>query len=678
MEASQFLQALQALEAKGDQQAATLQTAMSALQQQNQLMAQQLKAQQEASAKQAADMTAALTAMSNFAAQQQQQTASLQAGQRAAEQATEAAKAAAASAQAERKRAEPTSQAMRSIIDVKSVGKPTTFKGEEAKYPNWRNKTAFYLNGLFPGAFSILAWIELVDGPIRLDDIADRFPAAAEYIEELQQCLYTLLGCITEDDPLTTVLNVEFEDGFEAWRKISRRYDLRTTARTRTMLLDIMKVGEAKMSNLLAELEVLERKMTLYEQRKKVKMDDELKTASLLSLCPKAIRNHVDLNADAYGDYATVRKLVVSYTENQISGSSAMDVSAINPKDGSCRLCGSLDHWSKECPKAKEGKGKDGGGKGKGKGQGKGKEGKGKGQGKDGGKGQGKGKGKGKGKGEQKKCWYCHGTTREFSHWTSECRGPGGGKGGKAINAVNDAAETASSSSADNSAVVTLMKSLQEIVNRHNGQKALTIDSIVGLGSLGIVPDSINAVNAMNPVTTGVKSQIMRTDGYDTTRVRAGLDSGAAESVCPKDFAVDYPTRPTKESESGRKFRVANGNTIDDEGQVRPVVYTDKGVIRELALTKCDVHKVLLSAGKIVRKGDIVHLELNNSYILSPSTGEKIDVQLDDDNTFSVEFQMVPADDINALVQKQKPGKTPENQPRHGQFPGGRGHGSRQ
>ena len=70
MEPAQFLQALQALEAKGDQQAATLKTAMETLQQQNQLMAQQMKVQQEASAKQATDMTAALAAISNFAAQQ--------------------------------------------------------------------------------------------------------------------------------------------------------------------------------------------------------------------------------------------------------------------------------------------------------------------------------------------------------------------------------------------------------------------------------------------------------------------------------------------------------------------------------------------------------------------------------------------------------------------------------
>jgi len=108
------------------------------------------------------------------------------------------------------------------------------------------------------------------------------------------------------------------------------------------------------------------------------------------------------------------------------------------------------------------------------------------------------------------------------------------------------------------------------------------------------------------------------------------------------------------------------------------VVYTEKGVIRELALTKCDVHKVLLSAGKIVRKGDIVHLELNKSYILSPSTGEKIEVQLDDDNTFSVEFHMVAADEVNAIVEKHKPGNTPGKGSRHGNISGGRGHGSRQ
>ena len=112
-------------------------------------MALQLNAQQETSSKQAANMTAAFTAIFTFATQKQQQTASLQAGLRAAEQAAAAAISVAFSASADTTNIKPTC----SIVDVQSVGKPTTFNIEEANCPNLRSNTAFFLNGLFPGAF---------------------------------------------------------------------------------------------------------------------------------------------------------------------------------------------------------------------------------------------------------------------------------------------------------------------------------------------------------------------------------------------------------------------------------------------------------------------------------------------------------------------------------------------
>ena len=54
----------------------------------------------------------------------------------------------------------------------------------------------------------------------------------------------------------------------------------------------------------------------------------------------------------------------------------------------------------------------------------------------------------------------------------------------------------------------------------------------------------------------------------------------------------------------------------------------------------------------MVRQGQIVHLEFGNCYVQDPETGEKLEVILEDDDTFSMEFNMVPAADLAAISAK--------------------------
>ena len=677
-----ILAALQALEQRQQQQAADMAAAI-------QQLAQTVQVNQQAQQQTQTDLATALQTINGFAANQQAQADALAQGlaqqqQQFAQTTAQAAQSAAQQAMAAMQQAQqpqqPATHAQaqpggrgspppvggnqgsgareaKSLIDVKSVGRPTNFKGEEEKYQSWNNKTTFYFNGVYPGTRRLLKHIELLEGPIDMNDLGLHFPNLAEQLEEINEGLHTLLGCITEDDPQVILLNFEEGEGFEAWRRINRRYDPRTTARTRTMFAEIMKSPECKLDGLLAGIEALERKILTCEQRKKVVMDDDMKIGAILNMCPKNIRDHVDLNAANFTTYSQVRALVISYTENQVSNT-AMDISAVG-KGGKgsagkgkgsgkgCYTCGALDHYSNQCSKKGQGKGKDGG---KSKGGGKG----------DGGKGKGKGNAKGKdGQQAQKKCKHCAGTSREFSHWTSECRFPGG-KAAKPVNSVDSSSSAAQSSGSTDPAsmMAAFMKEVQTYMSHK--KPALTVDAIgiktIGSLDLGSLPgegvQQRSSISAVVQVDEQVKAKVDKIDGYGVEKVRVGLDSGAATSVCPKSFAIDYPTIATAESEAGQEFRVANGQTIRNEGLVRPVVYTDSGGVRRLELTKTDVHKVLLAAGKMVRQGQIVHLEFGNCYVQDPETGEKLEVILEDDDTFSMEFNMVPAADLAAISAK--------------------------
>ena len=93
--------------------------------------------------------------------------------------------------------------------------------------------------------------------------------------------------------------------------------------------------------------------------------------------------------------------------------------------------------------------------------------------------------------------------------------------------------------------------------------------------------------------------------------IKVGLDSCAGDSVCPLELA---PACVASESQ-GKRYRVANGTIIHDAGSITAAAQTWAGVPLSLALTRCSVHNPVLSAGKQVRSGGIIHLELNNSWL---------------------------------------------------------------
>ena len=96
-----------------------------------------------------------------------------------------------------------------------------------------------------------------------------------------------------------------------------------------------------------------------------------------------------------------------------------------------------------------------------------------------------------------------------------------------------------------------------------------------------------------------------------------------AGSWCPH-----VPTTPTKESEQGDFFRVANGNIIFSRGQTMVTMMTQEGAHRHMRFTICDVSKALASVSQMCRVGNkVVFNPLWNpegSYIQHVDIGERL------------------------------------------------------
>ena len=109
--------------------------------------------------------------------------------------------------------------------------------------------------------------------------------------------------------------------------------------------------------------------------------------------------------------------------------------------------------------------------------------------------------------------------------------------------------ETASGSNESNQA---LFKEFAAFVNAKRAQAPMQLSLPVGsvdirtLGSVEIEKE-VSAVNLhpLEPVSAQTKSDVDRIGGYACEKIRAGLDSGAAVSVCPRSVSYTHLTLPT-------------------------------------------------------------------------------------------------------------------------------------
>ena len=111
--------------------------------------------------------------------------------------------------------------------------------------------------------------------------------------------------------------------------------------------------------------------------------------------------------------------------------------------------------------------------------------------------------------------------------------------------------------------------------------------------------------------------------------IKVTVDSGAVDTVTPPSTAKYFPILETDSSRRGLDYRAANGTRIKNHG-ARSV----KGISSEfkpmnLIMNVADVKKTLASAFQIVAAGNKVVLDIDYSYIVDKTTGEKTTINIE-------------------------------------------------
>ena len=135
------------------------------------------------------------------------------------------------------------------------------------------------------------------------------------------------------------------------------------------------------------------------------------------------------------------------------------------------------------------------------------------------------------------------------------------------------------------------------------------------------------------------KKKSLELMSLDKKKIKFTEDSGAAETVCKKTDATDFPTIYGG-SESLTKYIMPNGEIVENDGEKHLKVKTAEGEKFIVRTQLTNVRKPLMSVSKVCDEGNIVVFMQNGGYIQSEKTGEKTSFSREG-NVYALEMDLV-------------------------------------
>lgn len=148
--------------------------------------------------------------------------------------------------------------------------------------------------------FEEVLWAEEHETPADIEDAWGDLNthSTVEEIGAMNTQLYAV-QTLCEGEAFTIVRSAGQNCGFEAWRRLVRRYDPSTGERRRTMLRHILNPNKcAKLEELSSAIESWEEQVRQYESRRRSdgtrhQLDQEIKISVLEHLCTSELDRHL-------------------------------------------------------------------------------------------------------------------------------------------------------------------------------------------------------------------------------------------------------------------------------------------------------------------------------------------------------------------------------------------------
>ena len=150
-------------------------------------------------------------------------------------------------------------QGRRTLLDQRGLGKPHSFNNEEREFHVWAQKLTNYIASVFTDVRSSLIWCIEQTVEIDLALVANNDAVLDDAsVGEINEQLFIVLSSLTEGESFDVVSSAGAGCGYEAWRRLHRRWDPYTAGRARGLLRDILNPGRCAIKDLNGAIERLE------------------------------------------------------------------------------------------------------------------------------------------------------------------------------------------------------------------------------------------------------------------------------------------------------------------------------------------------------------------------------------------------------------------------------------
>ena len=127
----------------------------------------------------------------------------------------------------------------------------------------------------------------------------------------------------------------------------------------------------------------------------------------------------------------------------------------------------------------------------------------------------------------------------------------------------------------------------------------------------------------INSISHECKSEISAVEKSNgKERIRVQIDSGAVDTVGPREVGRAFQIRETRASKEGRNYVAANGSKIKNYGERLVKGTTSEGIKVTMPIQIADVKRVLMSVHKMNQAGLKVILDGKNSYFQERASGK--------------------------------------------------------
>ena len=125
------------------------------------------------------------------------------------------------------------------------------------------------------------------------------------------------------------------------------------------------------------------------------------------------------------------------------------------------------------------------------------------------------------------------------------------------------------------------------------------------------------------------------------TKVKVIMDSGAAESVCPRSMAPQFAIRDSAASKAGVYYTSANGGHIPNLGEQHVPVCLANGARTIATFQVAEVSRPLMSVARLCEMGNRILFGANGGVILNLKTGDVTPFQKEE-GVYTFEMMIPP------------------------------------